>query len=373
MSALRVWTVDGLPLKPSAWVFRVAHNKLMSELRQRSHRQRLLEREATGDIESVAFSTEPAFDQEVHDDLLRMLFVCCDDRIPEPAQLVLALKILCGFDITEISHRLFATEATIYKRLSRAREQLRQLPLTTDSPAAEQYATRLPSVRKVLYLLFTEGHLSSRATIAIRRELCDDAIRLTTLLAEHRIGDSPESAALLALMHFHAARINARHNHSGGLLLLDEQDRSEWDQAHIQSGLIWLARSARGDSFSRYHCEAVIAAEHCLAPSFRETRWDKVVEAYALLERTTPSPLHRLNRAVAMAEWQGPAAGLAILDDAAPPTWLEGYYLWAAVRADLHRRSGHVDLAAQFRSAALDGAPSDIVRELLRRRLLQAD
>src|SRR5258705_7886148 len=239
-----------------------------------------------------------------------MLFVCCDEAIPVESQLVLALKTLCGFEIREIALRLFATEANVYKRLGRARSRLRELPLRPEELTGEQYSSRLPAVQKILYLLFTEGYRSSRADMTIRRELCDEAIRLATILAGHPAGQAPETFALLALMHLHAARMTARQDSSGGLLLLEEQDRDLWDQQGIQIGLEWLGRSSQGDRFSRYHAEAGIAAEHCLAPSFQETRWDRVVECYALLERIVPSALHKLNRAVADAEWQRPPEGL---------------------------------------------------------------
>src|SRR6185436_6212252 len=153
------------------------------------------------------------------------------------------------------------------------------------------------------YSLFTEGYLSSHAEGAIRRELCDEARRLAAVLAAHPLGATPETFALLALMHLHCARMPARDDGSGGLLLLEEQDRSLWEQEAIQIGLCWLARAAEGDVFSRYHAEAGIAAEHCLAPSFSETRWDRIVECYVLLEQLAPSALHTLNRAVAVAEW----------------------------------------------------------------------
>jgi RNA polymerase sigma-70 factor (ECF subfamily) len=283
--------------------------------------------------------------------------------------LVLALKTLCGFDVREIALRLFSSEASVYKRLGRARSRLRNLPLRAEELSLEQYTQRLPAVQRILYLLFTEGYLSSHATLAIRHELCCDAMRYTSLLVEHPLGSTPETFALLALMHLHMARMTARQDASGGLLLLEEQDRSLWDQHGIQRGLSLLARSAQGEHFSRYHAEAGIAAEHCLAPTFQQTRWDKVVECYELLEREAPSALHRLNRAVAAAEWQGPDAGLAVLDGYEPPTWLAGSYLWAAVLSDLHRRSGHHHQAQAHRDVALKLAPSPAVRQLLERRL----
>lgn len=189
------------------------------------------------------------------------------------------------------------------------------------------------------------------------------------LVAEHPVGAVPESFALLALMHLHMARLGSRVDTTGGLLLLEEQDRSLWDREHIQLGMEWLERSADRAVFSRFHAEAGIAAEHCLAPSYEQTRWKEIADLYSMLERITPSPLHMLNRAVAIAEWQGPEAGLAVLEELAPPAWLAGSYLWDAVLGDLHRRAGHLEIARQHRERALGSAPTDAVRALLRRRL----
>jgi RNA polymerase sigma-70 factor (ECF subfamily) len=220
-----------------------------------------------------------------------------------------------------------------------------------------------------VYLLFNEGYLSAHAAHAIRADLCGEAIRLTTALAEHPVGAVPETFALLALMHLHVARLGARVDATGGLLLLEEQDRSRWDREAMQRGAMWLARSAAGDRFSRFHAEAGIAAAHCFAPSFEETRWDEIVELYTLLERVAPSPLHTLNRAVALAEWRGADAALAVLEGLAPPAWLSGSYMWDAVLADLHRRAGHAELADQHRDRAVESAPTEAVKAALRRRL----
>lgn len=368
MTALESWTVAGLPNNQAAWLFRVAQNNLLGELRQRTRRGRILDENGAEHVAVTEDGPPPPLAGEVQDDLLRMLFVCCDEAIPPESQLVLALKTLCGFDVGEIALRLFSSEATVYKRLERARNRLREAPLRVDELTTKRYATRLPAVHEILYLLFTEGYLSSDAETAIRRELADEAIRLASLLAEHPAGKAPETAALLALMHLHAARLTARQDASGGLLLLAEQDRTLWDQQEIRVGLAWLAASARGDVYSRYHAEAGIAAEHCLAPSFEQTRWDRVVACYSLLEQIAPSALHTLNRAVAVAEWQGPTAGLAVLEGLEPPSWLAGSYQWAAVHADLHRRCGHDDAARRYRDVAVKSAPSQAVRELLERR-----
>jgi RNA polymerase sigma-70 factor (ECF subfamily) len=372
LAALEAWKKTAIPENPSAWLYRVARNHFIGERRRRARR------DAIDAINQSQLDETPEFTAsvpgvflagDVRDDLLRMLFVCCDDAIPVESQLVLALKTLCGFDVREIAARLFTTEANVYKRLGRARSRLRELPLDDADLTIQQLSSRLPAVQAVLHQLFTEGYLSSHAETSIRHELCEEARRLTELLAEHPVSGTPETFALLALMHLHLARLSARQDASGGLVLLEEQDRSLWEARHIHEGLSWLARSATGDEFSRYHAEAGIAAEHCLAPSFAKTRWDRIVECYVLLERLAPSPLHTLNRAVAMAEWRGPVEALALLEGLEPPTWLAGSYMWAAVLADLHRRCGHAAVAEGYRRVAIDTAPTAAIRDLLQRRL----
>ncbi|HEY6176446.1 MAG TPA: sigma-70 family RNA polymerase sigma factor [Kofleriaceae bacterium] len=369
LAALASWTTGGQPDNPSAWLFRAAYNHLIGELRRRGRSDRLAARYAREATESAEATPVEALAGEVRDDLLRMLFACCDDSLPTESQLVVALATLCGFNVREIAERLFTSEANVYKRLGRARSRLRTLPFELDELSPEQLAARAPAVRSILYVMFTEGHLSSHADGPIRGELCDEARRLAHVLAEHPASATPETFALVALMHLHAARMSSRQDGSGGLLLLEEQDRSRWNQREVQLGLSWLARSAEGDVFSRYHAEAGIAAEHCLAASFAETRWDRIVECYALLERLSPSPIHTLNRAIAVAEWRGPAQGLDVLHGLEPPSWLAGSYLWAAVLADLHRRCGNLELARRYRDAAIEGAPSPAVKHALQRRL----
>jgi RNA polymerase sigma-70 factor (ECF subfamily) len=367
MAALTSWTVEGVPAAPDAWLYSVAHNELVGALRTDSRHHRLLtsvEWESSG-LEDLA--------PQVDNELLRMLFVCCDDSIPADSRLVLALKTLCGFTSREISLRLFTTEANVNKRLGRARDHMRKMPLDLYSRPIELLASRLPSVHQVLYLLFNEGYLSAQPDRAIRRELCDEAIRLATLLVEHPLGATPETFALLALMHLHAARLAARVDETGGLLVLEEQDRSLWDFDHIRIGAALLQKSASGTTFTRFHAEAAIAAEHVLAPSFAETRWDEIAHLYELLEEIAPSPLHTMNRAVVIAELDGPEAALAVLQGAESPPWLNHYYLWDSVCGELHRRAGHVEEARRCLVRAIASAPTEPERALLRRRLASLD
>jgi RNA polymerase sigma factor (sigma-70 family) len=369
LTALTAW-LHAIPDDPGAWLCRVAQNHLLGVLRKRRSHQHILSSDAApsaGDEEEEGIS--PTFEGEVADELLRMLFVCCDDAIPAESRLVLALKTLCGFSTREIAFRLFTTEANVYKRLTRARERLRAGDAGTETPPLASLRSRLPSVYAVIYLLFNEGYLSTQAEHAIRVELCQEAIRLGALLAAHPVGATPETFALLAVMHLHAARLTSREDANRGLLLLEEQDRRRWDAEHLRQGATWLERAAEGETVTRFHAEAGIAAEHCFAASFAETNWAAIADLYALLQRIDPSPLHALNRAVALAQAHGPQAGLASLAGVVPPVWLDGHYLWNAVLADLHHRAGNLDAAERHRDQALDAAPSAAVRQLLQRRL----
>jgi RNA polymerase sigma factor (sigma-70 family) len=371
LAALTAWLANGIPRDPGAWLYRVAPNRLLGAVRKEQGHQRVLDGVADQDAHEGEEPVPVAFAGEVRDELLRMLFVCCDETIPQESRLVLALKTLCGFSTGEIAFRLFTTEANVYKRLARARERLRQGELDTETPALASLRSRLPSVHAVIYLLFNEGYLSTDAEHAIRAELCEEAIRLGTLLATHPVGAAPPTFALVALMHLHAARLVSRQDATGGLLLLEEQDRSLWDTEHLRQGAAWLERAGQGEVFTRFHAEAGIAAEHCFAPSFVDTRWDEIAELYAMLERIDPSPIHTLNRAVALAQVHGPQAGIAALVGVVLPAWLDGHYLWEAVLADLHHRAGNAKAAEGHRDQALAAAPSSAVRQLLQRRLTQ--
>lgn len=352
LHATRSWPSQ-LPDDPGAWLYRVAHNRVLDELRREKRDER--------------YHAEVRVDyaqQEVQDDVLRLLFVCADPAIPAESQLVLALKTLCGFSTGEIALRLFQSEEAVHKRLQRARARLREHAEVQGIDPA-----RVHGVLHMLYLLFNEGYSSAQPDRVIRRELCDEALRLALVLRDEPAGAIPETDALVALMCFHAARFDARLDEMGGLLLLDEQDRARWDRELVERGLAHLARSARGGTISRYHAEAGIAAEHGLAPSYAETDWEEIVRLYDVLERIAPSPLNVLNRAIALAEWQGPGAGLAALEAFAAPSWLARFYLWDAALGELHRRCGHRDRALAHTRRALASAPTRAEKALLERRL----
>lgn len=381
MAALLAWPKNGTPERASAWLYRVSRNHLIDELRRSAQRDVSLhaahaddESEPVSVPEALAadVAVQPAdarFGNEIADDELRMLFVCVDEAIPLESQLVLALKILCGFSTREIAIRLLTSEENVQKRLARGRERLRKLGTSLETPPLAALQARRDVVLRIVYLLFNEGYSSSLPDQLIRRELCDEALRLGHLLAEHPACASPAGDALLAMMYLHAARFDARQGGPGGLLLLEEQDRSRWDRRLIARGIQWLGRAGRGEQFTRYHAEAAVAAAHCMAPSFAQTDWPQIVQLYEMLERLEPSPLHALNRAIALAQWQGPVAGLAVLHALKPPAWLAGYYLWHAALGELERRVGHLEAAQRHLALALQAAPHPAEKALIARRL----
>lgn len=342
-----------MPDDPGAWLYRVAQNHVLDELRRAKRDDRYL----------AEVQTEYA-QHEVEEGVLRLLFVCADPAIPLESQLVLALKTLCGFSTAEIALRLFSSEEAVHKRLQRARAAIEgHAELRGIEPE------QLDSVLHMIFLLFNEGYSSAQPDRLIRRELCEEALHLAYSLRADPAGDVPELDALIALMHFHSARFDARVDDCGGLVLLEEQDRTRWSTESLERGVEHLARSARGATVSRYHALAGIAAAYALAPSYAETDWAGVVELYDTLERIAPSPLNVLNRAIAIAEWKGPDAALSELEALAAPSWLQDFYLWDATLGELHRRCGHREKAAFHTSRALAAAPTNPEKAMLQRRL----
>lgn len=368
LSGLEVWTAEGMPDNPTAWLYQVAKNRVLTQLRQDTHRGHLLQLH-----DEFARPAESSLNRNItisgfDDDLLALLFFCCDDDLPIESQLVFTLKALCGFDIKEIALRLFSSEANVYKRYSRAKQKLKLFVPVEWDLSPEHIVKRLPRVQQVIYLLFTEGYLSVNHAYSIRRELCEEALRFALLLANHRLGSTADGFALVALMLFNLARMDSRQDASGALLLLEEQDRFCWDQEAIAAGMTWLERSACGEHYSRYHAEASVAAEHCVAIDFASTRWDRIASSYQILEQQSPSIMHRMSRAMAVAQWKGPEEGLALIADVEPPSWLLGAYQWYAVMADLHRRCGNRHQAQKFIECAIELAPTPALRAMMLRR-----
>jgi RNA polymerase sigma factor (sigma-70 family) len=368
--ALQTWPFYGVPDNPSAWIMRTARNLALDVVR----REKVF-RDKEPEIIRLTEEDSPAPDgpvfleQEIADDRLRMMFACCHPSIPAEAQVALALKTLGGFSVTEISRAFLTSEAAIAKRLTRARQKIREAKIPFEIPAGEELGRRLEGVWQSLYLLFNEGHKASSGDKLVREDICVEAIRLTALLAEHPAGNRPRTHALLALMLLNAARLPARVDGEGNLLRLQEQDRSRWNQPMIARGMFHLAKSAAGDTMSEYHLEAGIASYHCSAKDYASTDWRQILFLYDRLMEFDDSPVVALNRTVAMAEVEGPQAGIEAVRAIKKLATLESYYLLHAVMGEFELRLNRLDVAAGHFKKSLELAEMKSEQAYLAKRL----
>jgi len=345
--ALQTWPFYGVPENPAAWIMRTSRNLALDVVRrQKVFREKEAEIVLMVDQESSAPAPAVCSEQEIADDRLRMMFVCCHPLVPADAQVALALKVLGGFSVGEIARAFLTTEAAIAKRLTRAKQKIRGARIPFEIPTGEQLGERLDGVLHSLYLLFNEGYKASSGEKLVREEICQEAIRLTGLLSEHAAGNVPRTHALLALMLMNAARIPTRLDDEGNLLLLKEQDRTRWDQPMIARGMFHLAQSAAGEEITEYHLEAGIAACHCAARDYASTDWRQILELYDRLIEFDDSPVVALNRAVALAEVHGPQAGIEAVSASQNLSSLESYYLLYAVLGEFESRLHHAHAAA---------------------------
>lgn len=371
MKAMHTWPRQGTPSDPPGWLYRTARHHLIDRLR-RVKTWKNIQADLTY-LQRDESLTPNMAGNIVQDDQLRMLFVSCHPALRAEAQITFALKTLCGFSVPEIASALLVSEASVQKRLTRAKEALREQSLDPNELSESNLQERLQSVQTILYLLFNEGYNSHQPDLLIRMDLCEEAVRLTQFLLDHPTTSTPDSQALFALMLLHAGRFQARVNSTGGLVLLDEQDRNQWDWSLIQIGFDWLTRSAMGNTISKYHLEAAIAAEHCKAVTFDQTNWQNINQLYELLYRMEPTAIHALNRSIALAYLNGPHAGIAWLSKNHPDDAPPGYHHWPAVLGELHRRQGQLKQALVYFDQALSMSPPSAEREFLEKRKRQCE
>jgi RNA polymerase sigma-70 factor (ECF subfamily) len=370
--ATEVWRIRGVPENPSAWLIATAKNRALDVLRrERTARTfapelgRLLESEWT-----LAPAMEELFAANaIKDDLLRMMLSCCHPRLPEAAQVALVLHILCGFSAAEIASAFVTSHAAIEKRITRAKKVLATSKGLFDVAASAKFSARLPAVHRALYLLFNEGYHGASAETAVRAELCREAMRLAALLLEHPLGSTAATNALSALMCFGAARLPARVDASGNLISLLDQDRSQWDQALITEGFKFLELSAAGTELTAYHVEAAIASIHACADRNEDTDWETIVSLYDTLTTLRPSPVVALNRAIAVAQNEGPERGLEEIRSIPNHDRLTGYPFYHAAFGELELRRGRIETAREYFRAALALARNPMERRFLDRRI----
>jgi RNA polymerase sigma factor (sigma-70 family) len=368
--ALQAWRVY-VPDNPSGWVHRIAKNKILDALRRDKIGERAFAQWADAHPEHDEQLDELFLDAEIEDSQLRMMFACCHPHLVRENQLALTLKALCGFGNAEIARALLVGEDTVKKRLQRATRDLIERQIALDRPDAGELAGRLESVHQVLYLLFNEGYSASDGDSAIRTDLCEEAARLCYLLCSHDRFSTPSTNALMALMLFHGARLDARLDRHGAILLMEDQDRGQWDQRLICRAQEFLDKSARGIVISPFHLEAAIACHHCTAGSFAETDWPAILKLYDALLTIHRSPVYLLNRAIVVAQIDGPRAGIRALDEAGGTPALRHYHLFDATMGELYRRAGDLAQAREHFLAARQKTRSQFDRELIDRRLEQ--
>ncbi len=345
--ALQTWPFYGVPENPAAWLMRVSRNLALDVLRrEKNFRDKESSISLLMEQHGAASGVETYSDQEIADDRLRLMFVCCHPQVPADARVALALKTLCGFSVTEIARAFLTSEAAVAKRLTRAKQKIRSSRIHFEIPAGGELAERLDAVLQSLYLLFNEGYKASGGDKLVREDVCHEAIRLAGLLAGHAAGNVPPTHALLALMFLNAARLPARLDAAGNLLRLREQDRTQWDQAMIARGMFHFAQSAAGDEISEYHLQAGIAACHCAARDYASTDWSRILGLYDHLIEFDDSPVVALNRAVALAEVRGAQAGIDAVAAIQNLASLESYHFLYAVLGEFESRLDHAAAAA---------------------------
>jgi RNA polymerase sigma-70 factor (ECF subfamily) len=368
-AAVEQWDAAGVPEFPRAWIIQTARHKAIDRIRRRVRSQEKLELYAAGGLSDAV--QEPDFDfdnREIPDDRLRLIFTCCHPALAPEAQVALTLRTLCGLETSEIARAFLVPVATMAQRLVRAKRKISLAGIPYKVPETTEMAERLDAVLTVIYLVFNEGYAATGGTL-LRADLCAEAIRLGRLVRALTGPNPPaEVTALLALMLLQDARREARLDSSGGLAVLEEQDRSLWDRRQIAEALPLVEEALRIGP-GPYALQAAIAALHCQADRAADTDWPQILGLYNLLESSYPSAVVSLNRAVAVAMVHGPQAALAIIDDLAAAGDLEGYHLLHAARADLLRRSGSPVAAAESYRRALSLATNESERRYLNRRL----
>lgn len=368
IAALKQWPQEGLPEKPRAWLVSTGRFKAIDQLRRRARYNALLQEQA----EQLEAQARVAMEEEhaaIEDDRLRLIFTCCHPGLAEDAQVALTLREVCGLSTEDIASAFLQKTPTVAQRIVRAKGKIRDARIPYEVPQGDALLERLKAVLQVIYLVFNEGYLSARADSTLRQDLSEEAIRLAELLNALLPVPQPEAMGLLALMLLHHARRHTRLSVDGELVLLEEQDRSQWDQEEIQRADQLIRHALRSQRFGPYTLQAAIAAVHALSPSSDATDWHEIVGLYDVLLQHMPTPVVALNRAVALAMRDGPAAGLAVLQPLMQENSLKDYHLAHAALADLHRRLGNVDAARQDyqRALALTSQPAE--QRFLRARL----
>jgi RNA polymerase sigma-70 factor, ECF subfamily len=365
-AAIEQWQQYGLPANPRAWLVSTARFKAIDTLRRRTRSEEMQDALVRRVDELSSINAERAA-HDIEDDRLRLIFTCCHPALAPEAQIAMTLREVCGLTTEQIAAAFLTSPTTIAQRIVRAKRKIREAKIPYEVPSLADFPSRLASVLSVVYLVFNEGYSASSGESLTRPDLSGEAIRLGRLLVE--LLADPEAMGLLALMLLHESRRTARATPEGDLVLLEDQDRSQWNQELIAEGRQLIERSLDSRRFGRYTIQAAISAVHAEAASTSETDWAQIVALYDVLLGSAPSPVVELNRAVAIAMRDGPAAGLALIDGILNSGELSDYHLAHAARADLCRRLGRTGEARVAYKRALSLAQQEPERRFLQKRL----
>jgi RNA polymerase sigma-70 factor, ECF subfamily len=371
-AALDTWPKTGIPDKPRPWLISTARFKAIDAMRRRA-RFDGAQRDLVAHMESRANDPsgkdEETGDEEIEDDRLRLIFTCCHPALPPEGQVALTLREVCGLTTEEIARAFLVTPATLAQRIVRAKTKIRETPIPYEVPAPEELPERLGAVLQVIYLVFNEGYSAAAGAEVTRAELTGEAIRLGRLLTE--LQPEPEVIGLLSLMLLQESRRAARTSPAGELILLENQDRALWNRSQIAEGVALVEKALRSRRFGPYTLQAAIAAVHAEAESVAATDWRQIVALYNQLVRIQPSPVVHLNRAVAIAECDGPEVGLTHIDALLEHGELANYYLAHSARAELYRRLGRTAEARASYEKALALTQQEPERQFLQERIRQ--
>jgi len=376
-AALDTWPKTGIPDKPRPWLISTARFKAIDAMRRRARfdgAQRDLVTHMESRVTDTASGNEEIGDEEIEDDRLRLIFTCCHPALPPEGQVALTLREVCGLTTEEIARAFLVTPATLAQRIVRAKAKIREASIPYEVPAPEELPERLAAVLQVIYLVFNEGYSAAAGAEVTRAELTGEAIRLGRLLTELQPEPEipePEIIGLLALMLLQESRRAARTSPAGELILLANQDRSLWNRKQIAEGVALVEKALNSRRFGAYTLQAAIAAVHAEAESPAATDWRQIVALYNQLVRIHPSPVAHLNRAVAIAERDGPESGLAHIDAVLEQGELANYYLAHSARAELYRRLGRTAEARSAYEKALALTQQEPERQFLQERIRQ--
>lgn len=365
VKAIQQWPFSGIPKNPGGWLMQAAKYRALDILRREATfrvKQAQLSQQITQHMDT---QEQPKFE----DEQLTLMFTCCHPQLNFETQTVLILKTLCGFSVNEIARAFLTQPATIAQRLVRAKRRIKEEKIKFEIPENQELRLRLHTILNVLYLFFNEGYGATEGEDLVRQDLCEEAIRLALLLGENPVGDLPETHALLALMLFHAARLEARMDSDGNLIPLAEQDRTQWNHKLIQRGFYHLDRAASGKDMTEYHVQAIIASCHAAAENYETTDWKRILEFYDILISLNRSPVFILNRAVAVAMTHGPQAALKELDELRELPSMQNYYLLPATYAEFHRRLGNHQEAGKFYRQTLELVRTKPERQFVLKRI----